>query len=200
METIDFGKGNGLVPAIIQDYKSLQVLMLGYMSEEALEKTIETGKVTFYSRSKERLWTKGETSGHFLHFRSYQIDCDGDTLLIKAEPQGPACHTGTDTCFGNVPERAFDLFTLARIIRDRKQASPDTSYTARLLAKGVNKIAQKVGEEAVELVIEAKDDQDELFKGEAADLLYHFLVLLEFKDIDLGEVLDLLASRHQKDK
>ncbi len=191
---IDFEKGGGLVPAIIQDDRDLQVLMLGYMNAEALAKTQETGKVTFFSRSKNRLWTKGETSGNFMEFKSVQVDCDGDTLLVRAVPVGPVCHTGTATCFGEKDDKGF-LNRLQDTIEGRKGADPESSYTARLFAKGVNKIAQKVGEEAVELVIEAKDDNDELFMNEAADLVYHLLVLLSDRGTSLSEVEALLARR-----
>ena len=196
LEKINFKKGNGLVPAIVQDARTLKVLMLGYMSEKALLQTRQLGKVTFFSRSKNRLWTKGETSGNFLEFVSYEVDCDGDTLLIRANPAGPTCHTGSDTCFNESNNKPFDLTTLAQIIQGRKTASPDSSYTASLLSRGVNKIAQKVGEEAVELIIEAKDENPELFMGEAADLLYHVLVLFTYKNITLEEVLKVLEQRH----
>lgn len=196
---INFEKGSGLVPAIVQDVDSNVVLMLGYMDHAAVEATIESGKVTFYSRSKERLWTKGETSGNFLMFESMTIDCDKDTLLVKAKPVGPACHTGADTCFNetNSTKTAF-IDKLREIIKDRKNNPSDKSYTASLFAKGINKIAQKVGEEAVEIVIEAKDDNKDLFLGEAADLLFHYLVLLEAKGYELDEVMDVLIDRHSK--
>ena len=196
---INFEKGSGLVPAIVQDVDSNVVLMLGYMDQAAVEATIESGKVTFYSRSKERLWTKGETSGNFLMFESMTVDCDKDTLLVKAKPVGPACHTGADTCFNetNSTKTAF-IDKLREIIKDRKNNPSDKSYTASLFAKGINKIAQKVGEEAVEIVIEAKDDNKDLFLGEAADLLFHYLVLLEAKGYELDEVMDVLIERHSK--
>lgn len=196
---INFEKGSGLVPAIVQDVDSNVVLMLGYMDQAAVEATIESGKVTFYSRSKERLWTKGETSGNFLMFESMTVDCDKDTLLVKAKPVGPACHTGADTCFNetNSTKTAF-IDKLREIIKDRKNNPSDKSYTASLFAKGINKIAQKVGEEAVEIVIEAKDDNKDLFLGEAADLLFHYLVLLEAKGYELDEVMDVLIDRHSK--
>ena len=196
---IDFQKNGGLVPAVIQDGLTNKVLMLGYMNQEALEKTQTEKIVTFFSRSKNRLWTKGETSGNFLHLQEIMVDCDGDTLLIKAQPVGPVCHTGADTCFQevNTGKSAF-LDYLKQIIRNRKQQPDEKSYTASLFKKGINKVAQKVGEEAVELVIEAKDDNRDLFKGEAADLLFHFLVLLEQKEIDLDEVIDVLQSRHKR--
>lgn len=193
---IDFEKGDGLVPAIIQNAQNNQVLMLGYMNAEAWATTQESGNVTFFSRSKGRLWTKGESSGHFLQFVSASIDCDGDTLLIQAIPQGPTCHLGTDTCWGNSGPKGF-LHQLEAIVQDRKQNPKAGSYTNSLLDRGINKVAQKVGEEAVELVIEAKDDNKDLFLGEAADLLYHFLVLLAAKNVELKEVEALLQSRHQ---
>jgi len=194
----DFEKGGGLLPVIIQDFDTNKVLMLGYMNEEALQKTQVEGLVTFFSRSKNRLWTKGESSGNFLKVKQISIDCDEDTLLIKVLPQGPVCHTGTDTCFSEKNDGSAFLFQLESVIKDRKINLNDDSYTASLFKKGINKIAQKVGEEAVELVIEAKDDNKELFLGEAADLLYHYLVLLSAKDFSLGDVLDLLKQRHQK--
>lgn len=193
----DFSKG--LIPAIIQDASTLKVLMLGYMNEAALEKTQATNQVTFFSRSKNRLWTKGETSGNFLQVHSIDLDCDADTLLIKVNPLGPACHTGTDTCFNETnQDNAAWLDHLKHVIRSRKGASADTSYTASLFQKGTHKVAQKVGEEAVELVIEALMDNDELFKGEAADLIFHLLVLLEDRGIGLEQVIELLQKRHTK--
>lgn len=196
---IDFEKVNGLVPAIIQDSNTNKVLMLGYMNEEALKETQESGKVTFFSRTKQRLWTKGETSGNFLHVKDISVDCDNDTLLVKVEPVGPVCHTGADTCFDekNDSKTAF-IDHLRRIIKDRKNNPSDKSYTASLFAKGINKVAQKVGEEAVEIVIEAKDENKELFMGEAADLLFHYLVLLEAKGYELDEVMEVLIQRHNK--
>ena len=194
----DFEKSEGLIPAIIQDADTRKVLMLGYMNEAALQKTLEEGSVTFYSRSKDRLWTKGESSGNFLEVKDISIDCDNDTLLIKVNPAGPVCHTGTDTCFTEKNEGSAFLHQLESVIVDRKNNPNDSSYTASLFKKGINKIAQKVGEEAVELVIEAKDDNKELFLGEAADLLYHYLVLLAAKDIKVDEVLKLLEKRHEK--
>lgn len=196
---IDFKKMDGLVPAIVQDAISGKVLMQGYMNEEALTKTKESGMVTFFSRSKNRLWTKGETSGNFMELVSIAVDCDGDSLLVKANPKGPTCHTGADTCFneGNSSKTGF-IDQLRAIIKDRKNNPTDQSYTASLFAKGINKVAQKVGEEAVEIVIEAKDDNKELFMGEAADLLYHYLVLLEAKGYELDEVMDVLIERHKK--
>ena len=197
----DFEKSNGLVPAIVQDAISNKVLMLGYMNQEAFDLTRSTGNVTFFSRSKDRIWVKGETSGHFLKTQSVLLDCDNDTILVKAEPMGPACHTGADTCFfeDNITGGAF-LDYLAAVIKDRKQNPDEGSYTASLFKKGINKVAQKVGEEAVELVIEAKDDNDDLFKNEAADLLFHFLVLLEAKQISLEDIVAVLKSRHKPSK
>lgn len=197
ISAINFSKLDGLVPCIVQDARTNAVLMLGFMNEDAYQKTIHENKVTFYSRSKQRLWTKGETSGNFLTLVEVLLDCDQDTLLIKAIPVGPVCHTGTATCFGD-PSLAWDLQALERIIQDRKAAPQKSSYTNTLFNAGINKIAQKVGEEAVELVIEAKDNNDELFLGEAADLLYHYLVLLAAKDKTLQDVLDVLQKRHLK--
>jgi phosphoribosyl-ATP pyrophosphohydrolase/phosphoribosyl-AMP cyclohydrolase len=194
----DFEKGKGLIPTIIQDADTQKVLMLGYMNEEALQKTQQEGRVTFYSRSKQRLWTKGESSGNYLEVKDIRIDCDNDTLLIKVNPAGPVCHTGADTCFSEKNEGSAFLHQLESVIIDRKLNPDESSYTSSLFKKGINKIAQKVGEEAVEIVIEAKDDNKDLFLGEAADLLYHYLVLLAAKDIKLDEVLDLLKGRHQK--
>ncbi|GAA5220298.1 bifunctional phosphoribosyl-AMP cyclohydrolase/phosphoribosyl-ATP diphosphatase HisIE [Membranihabitans marinus] len=196
---IDFDKGEGLVPAIVEDSVTQETLMLGYMNAGAVLETFESGRVTFYSRSKNRLWTKGETSGNFLHFSKMYMDCDNDTLLLRVRPQGPVCHTGTSTCFDLDPEaKVFNLSVLEDIVLDRKQNPKEGSYTNHLFSKGINKIAQKVGEEAVELVIEAKDDNRDLFLGEAADLLYHFTVLLAEKNIPLGEVYDLLGQRHHQ--
>lgn len=196
---IDFTKMNGLIPAIVQDAVTGKVLMQGYMNEEALAKTQETGMVTFFSRSKDRLWTKGETSGNFMELVSIAVDCDGDSILVKANPKGPVCHTGADTCFAeiNASKTGF-IDQLRSIIKDRKNNPSDKSYTASLFAKGINKIAQKVGEEAVEIVIEAKDNNRELFLGEAADLLFHYLVLLEAKGYELDEVMEVLIQRHKK--
>lgn len=194
---VDFSKG--LIPAIVQDQLTGKVLMQGYMNEEALSHTLSSGKVTFFSRSKNRLWTKGESSEHYLNYQSHAVDCDGDAILIQALPVGPVCHTGDDTCWGEKNEgKVAFLRHLKDIIHDRRVNPNDTSYTASLFAKGINKVAQKVGEEAVELVIEAKDDNKDLFLGEAADLLYHYLVLLEAKEIALDEVIDVLINRHKK--
>jgi phosphoribosyl-ATP pyrophosphohydrolase/phosphoribosyl-AMP cyclohydrolase len=192
----DFNKySDGLVPAIIQDDLSDKVLMLGFMNEEAFRKTETDGKVCFYSRSKKRLWTKGEESGNFLLVKNILSDCDNDTLLIKATPLGPVCHTGADTCWNEKNESAF-LPHLEEIIDQRRNAAPGDSYVASLFAKGINKIAQKVGEEAVELVIEAKDNNNELFINEAADLLFHYLLLLNAKGYNLQAVSDVLKNRH----
>ena len=196
---IDFTKyADGLVPAIIQDFQTHKVLMLGFMNEVALEKTEQTGKVTFFSRSKQRLWTKGEESGNFLELKSITVDCDQDTLLIKAHPLGPVCHTGADTCWSERNHSDNFLFYLEDIIQLRKQVSPEESYVAKMFAKGINKIAQKVGEEAVELVIEAKDNNEELFLNEAADLMFHYLLLLNVKGHKLQSVMDILQKRHSK--
>ncbi len=198
--TINFDKSpDGLLPAVVQDDQTGKVLMLGYMNAEAYAKTQAEGIVTFFSRSKQRLWTKGETSANFLHVKQLLVDCDGDTLLIKATPDGPTCHTGADTCFAEVNQgRGQFLNYLQGIIHGRKVNPSDQSYTASLFKKGVNKIAQKVGEEAVELVIEAKDNNADLFRGEAADLLFHYLVLLEEKNISLDEIIGVLQQRHVK--
>lgn len=193
---IDFSKSAGLVPAVIQDTLSLQVLMVGYMNEEALEKTRKEGKVTFFSRSKNRLWTKGETSGNWLIVDEILTDCDNDTILIKAYPQGPTCHTGSASCFGDKQPKGF-LYELEDVIEQRITENPEGSYTSKLFSRGVNKVAQKVGEEAVELVIEAKDDNIDLFKNEAADLLYHFLILLKTKKLKLEDIEAILVERHK---
>ncbi len=196
---IDFEKyTDGLVPAVIQDFKTNKVLMLGFINEESLRVTEELGKVTFYSRSKKRLWTKGEESGNFLLLKQILVDCDNDSLLIKAEPVGPVCHTGADTCWDEVNHSDNFLLYLEDIINLRKQASPEESYVARLLSKGINKVAQKVGEEAVELVIEAKDNNEELFLNEAADLLFHYLLLVNAKGYKLQDVTAVLKQRHSK--
>jgi phosphoribosyl-ATP pyrophosphohydrolase/phosphoribosyl-AMP cyclohydrolase len=193
----DFTKSpDGLIPVIIQDNITNVVLMLGYMNQEAFDKTQQEKRVTFFSRSKNRLWTKGEESGNFLDVNSLLIDCDQDTILIKATPTGPTCHTGSDTCFNEKNISPNFLIELETIIRDRKNNPTDKSYTASLFAKGINKIAQKVGEEAVEVVIEAKDNNDELFKGEAADLLFHYLILLQAKNFTLNDIIQVLKDRH----
>ncbi|MBN9300055.1 MAG: bifunctional phosphoribosyl-AMP cyclohydrolase/phosphoribosyl-ATP diphosphatase HisIE [Filimonas sp.] len=196
---IDYTKyTDGLVPAIVQDFTTQKVLMLGFMNEEAVRRTEEIGKVTFYSRSKKRLWTKGEESGNFLLLKQMAVDCDKDTLLIKADPLGPVCHTGADTCWSEVNHKDDFLTYLEDIIELRKQAPPEDSYVSKMFHKGLNKIAQKVGEEAVELVIEAKDNNDDLFKNEAADLLFHYLMLLSAKGFKLQDVIDVLQVRHSK--
>lgn len=200
---LDFEKGNGLIPAIIQDAITKKVLMLGYMNEEALKVTQERGLVTFFSRERQTLWTKGETSGNFLTVREIASDCDNDTLLIKAVPSGPICHTGSDTCFDetNNPESMKNsefLFYLEEVIHDRRDHPLEGSYTNLLFSRGINKIAQKVGEEAVELIIEAKDNNKALFLGEAADLMYHLLVLLAQKNIKFEQVFEVLKGRHSR--
>lgn len=196
---LDFNKHHGLIPAIIQDRLSNKVLMLGFMNEEAYRKTILDKKVTFYSRTKERIWTKGETSGNFLLVKEVLFDCDNDTILIKADPIGPVCHTGKDTCFGETnKDRIGFLNQLRRIIKERREFPSERSYTSSLFKKGINKVAQKVGEEAVELVIEAKDDNPDLFNNEAADLLFHYLILLEAKGVELDEIIQILEKRHGK--
>ena len=194
---VDFTKDNGLVPVIIQDATSAQVLMLGYMNEEALEKTKSEKRVTFFSRSKNRLWTKGETSGNFLNVVDLQIDCDQDTILIKANAVGPTCHTGTVSCFGEESSKGF-LYKLEETISDRIDSDDPDSYTNKLYKRGINKVAQKVGEEAVELVIEAKDQNDDLFLNEAADLMYHYLILLKAKGKKLEDVEKILQNRSKK--
>jgi len=197
--TIDYNKyADGLVPAIIQDATTNKVLMLGFMNEAAVAKTQELQKITFFSRSKNRLWTKGEESGNFLLLKEIKTDCDNDSLLIKAIPQGPTCHTGSDTCWNEVNENNNFLYELEQIIIDRKNNRSENSYTSSLFDKGINKIAQKVGEEAVELVIESKDDNKDLFLAEAADFLFHYLILLQAKDYSLNEVMEVLKSRHKK--
>ncbi len=196
---MNFEKGNGLITAVVQDAQTDKVLMVGYMNEQALLKSKTENRVTFFSRSKNRLWTKGETSGNFLDIVSITEDCDQDAILIKAKPNGPTCHTGADTCFNeeNKGKAAF-LNHLKNVIRNRKNTMDDASYTASLFKKGINKIAQKVGEEAVELVIEAKDNDENLFKNEAADLLFHYLILLEAKNVDFDEIIEVLQNRHNK--
>ena len=196
---IDFNKNNdGLVPAIIQDAITSKVLMLGYMNEEAYAKTVDTGKVTFFSRTKSRLWTKGEESGNFLNLVSIKNDCDQDSLLIKVNPVGPTCHKGTDTCWEEANEQSFGFLSeLENVITSRREdANSKKSYVASLFEKGINKIAQKVGEEAVEIVIEAKDNNDELFLNEGADLLFHYLILLQAKGYTLKDIVKVLEGRH----
>jgi len=200
---MDFEKGNGLVPVIVQDSESKTVLMLGYMNREALKITRETGKVTFFSRTRQKLWTKGETSGNFLHVKDILIDCDQDTILIKAVPAGPVCHTGNDTCFAEINPTIHDdpgnfLASLEAIIADRKQNPTPDSYTASLFERGINRIAQKVGEEATEVVIEAMDDNIPRLKEETADLIYHLLVLLAEKGVTLADINRVLKKRHSK--
>ena len=196
---INFTKyADGLVPAIIQDVNTKNVLMLGFMNQAAVDATISLKNVTFFSRSKNRLWTKGEESGNFLQYISMELDCDQDTLLIQAVPLGPVCHTGTSTCWGEDAENDFYfLHQLEEIIKSRKNADPSSSYVASLFSKGINKIAQKVGEEAVELVIEAKDDDAKLFLDESADLLFHYMILLQAKGYQLSDVAKVLKQRHQ---
>jgi phosphoribosyl-ATP pyrophosphohydrolase/phosphoribosyl-AMP cyclohydrolase len=202
IDNLDFEKGNGLIPAIIQDADSFEVLMLGYMNKEALEMTLEKECVTFYSRTKERLWTKGETSGNYLDLINIQEDCDNDTLLILAEPNGPTCHTGKQSCFHQKefkPENnlAF-LNSLEELIISRKKEMPDGSYTTSLFEKGIDSIAQKMGEEAIETIIESKNEVNESLVGEVADLLYHLMVLMAEKEISLNEVVTKLKQRHKK--
>ncbi len=193
----DFSKyTDGLVPVIVQDAATNKVLMLGFMNEEAFAKTQSENKITFFSRSKQRLWTKGETSNNFLLVKKILIDCDNDTLLIKASPTGPVCHKGADTCF-NENNSFFTLDNLDEVISNRKNNPSDGSYTSSLFAKGINKIAQKVGEEAVELVIESKDNDKEKFLGEAADLLFHYMILLQAKNYKLNDVVNVLNERHK---
>jgi phosphoribosyl-ATP pyrophosphohydrolase/phosphoribosyl-AMP cyclohydrolase len=194
---IDFAKGNGIVPVVIQDNNTLQVLMVGYMNEDAYIKTSEEKKVTFFSRSKNRLWTKGETSGNYLNVVDILTDCDNDSILIKAQPEGPTCHTGSTSCFGEETPKGF-IYKLEQIINQRIIKNTEESYTNKLYKKGINKVAQKVGEEAVELVIEAKDENIELFKSEAADLLYHLLILLKIKGVTLESIEGVLKERHEK--
>lgn len=192
---VNFEKSNGLVPCIVQDATTGKVLMLGFMNPEALSKTLTEKKLTFYSRSKKRLWTKGESSGNFLLLVDVILDCDNDTLLFKVKPKGPTCHTGADTCFEE-KNQTDGLEFLEAIIKNRKANPKAGSYTNQLLDAGINKVAQKVGEEAVELVIEAKDNNRDLFLGEAADLMYHYLVLLTAKGYELKDVIDVLKERH----
>lgn len=196
MLNLNFNKGDGLIPAVIQDNTTLQVLMVGYMNEEAYLKTADEGRVTFFSRSKQRLWTKGESSGNFLTVKEILPDCDRDALLIRVVPAGPVCHLGTYSCFGDMEAKGF-LYRLEQIINARIDEDAHDSYTNKLYRKGINKIAQKVGEEAVELVIEAKDNDIDLFKNEAADLLYHLLVLLRARSVELTDIEELLSERHK---
>lgn len=195
---LDFNKYNGLIPAIVQDFQTGKVLMLGFMNQEAFDKTIHEKKVTFFSRTRKTLWTKGETSGNYLYVRDIIEDCDHDTLLIKAEPEGPVCHTGADTCFNEKNQTSeFFIRHLTQVIHDRRENPSESSYTSSLFAKGINKIAQKLGEEAVELVIESKDNNKELFLNEAADLFFHYLVLLEAKGYSFDEIIAVLKERHK---
>lgn len=195
---INFDKLNGLVPAIIQDFASGKVLMLGFMNSEALEKSRDTGKVTFYSRTRDRLWTKGEESGNYLEIKNMFEDCDNDTLLIQAIPTGPVCHTGADTCFHDDPGSALTFIShLQKVIHKRKKSSPESSYTAKLFDKGKAKITQKVGEEAVECIIEAMKGDNERLKEEAADLLYHLMVLLASQNLSIEDVVKILKNRHK---
>ncbi|MFZ1457569.1 MAG: bifunctional phosphoribosyl-AMP cyclohydrolase/phosphoribosyl-ATP diphosphatase HisIE [Saprospiraceae bacterium] len=197
---IDFKKGHGLVPVIAQDVDTQKVLMMGYANEEAIQVSQKSGKLTFFSRSKNRLWTKGEESGNFLEIISMALDCDVDTILAKVRPKGPVCHTGTDTCWAeaNPPSEIHFIEKLESVIEDRKKRfNAENSYVASLFAKGINKIAQKVGEEAVEMVIESKDDNEALFLGEAADLLFHYLILLQAKGYKIDDVLKVLKERHK---
>ena len=195
---INFDRNTGLIPAIIQDNETKNVLMLGYMNQEAFDKTLKSKKVTFFSRSKKRIWTKGEESGNFLHLVTIKNDCDNDSLLISVNPQGPTCHKGTDTCWGEANTQNYGFIsTLQDVIENRKENLDDKSYVASLFKEGINKIAQKVGEEAVEVVIEAKDDNDELFLNESADLLFHYLILLQAKGFRLDDVVEVLRSRHK---
>ena len=197
---INFSKyADGLVPAIVQDANTKTVLMMGFMNQEAVDATVAQQKVTFFSRSKSRLWTKGEESGNFLNYIGMEVDCDNDTLLIQANPVGPVCHNGTGTCWGNENEISNTQFltTLEAVIAERKTAAPESSYVASLFEKGINKIAQKVGEEAVELVIEAKDNNETLFLDESADLLFHYLILLQSKGYALKDVVNVLEKRHK---
>lgn len=191
---IDFTKGDGLVPVVIQNVNTLQVLMLGYMNSEAFNQTKRENRVTFYSRSKNRLWTKGEESGNYLEVKDIQVDCDNDTILIKALPNGPTCHTGSTSCFKEETSKGF-LYQLEQTIIERIDDNDENSYTNQLYKRGINKVAQKVGEEAIELVIEAKDENDDLFVNEAADLLYHLLILLKMKDFCLSDVEKELITR-----
>ena len=196
--TLKFDETTGLIPAIVQDNATGSVLMLGYMNQQAVDETHRSGRVTFFSRSKQRLWTKGEESGNYLDLVGMSVDCDQDTLLVKAIPHGPTCHKGTDTCWGEQNQERFGFLSqLEDVIADRRENAPENSYVASLFTKGINKIAQKVGEEAVELVIEAKDDSEELFLNESADLLFHYLILLQAKGYTLTDVINILRQRHK---
>ena len=199
LEQIDFSKfQDKLVPAIIQDDSTNNILMLGFMNKEALKQTLETKLITFFSRSKQRIWVKGETSKNYLHLIDIKSDCDNDTLLIKAKPGGPVCHTGADTCFNEINRNVNFIDELEAIITDRKENRNSKSYTSSLFDKGINAIAQKVGEEAVEVIIESKDNDDNLFLNEAADLLFHYLILLQAKEKKIEDVIEILRGRHSK--
>ncbi len=198
MTTPNFNKGNGLLPAIIQDENSGKVLMLGYMNEEALRLTERTKKVTFYSRSRQKLWVKGETSGNFIDVKKIYYDCDGDCILVMGNPHGPTCHKGTISCFGDVGDSSYQFLSkLENVITKKRDSPDDKSYTSSLFLRGINKIAQKVGEEAVEVIIEAKDNDKGKFLGESADLIYHFMVLLNAKGCKFSEVVEILKERHK---
>jgi phosphoribosyl-AMP cyclohydrolase / phosphoribosyl-ATP pyrophosphohydrolase len=198
LDNIDFEKGGGLIPVVVQDAGSLKVLMLGYMNREACEKTISTGRATFFSRSRNSLWEKGETSGNWMKVKNISVDCDNDTILLRVEPQGPACHTGADTCFDERNSGGLSFLRhLDLLIAERKKAMPENSYTTSLFRAGVNKISRKVGEEAIELIIEAKDENNsDLFLNEAADLFYHMLVLLHHRGFSLDDMVEVLEKRH----
>lgn len=196
MNKIDFSKGSGLVPAIIQDSTTLQVLMVGFMDEESFNRTINEGKVTFFSRTRKKHWTKGETSGNFLYAEEILTDCDDDAILIKVKPAGPVCHKGTTSCFGNVPAKGF-VYRLEEIINERIYENSENSYTNKIYREGIGRVAQKTGEEAVELAIEAMKDDTEAFKNEAADLIYHLLILLRAKGVKLEEIEQVLVNRHK---
>jgi phosphoribosyl-ATP pyrophosphohydrolase/phosphoribosyl-AMP cyclohydrolase len=193
---LNFDKLNGLIPVVIQNYITNQVLMVGFMNEAAYQKTIDTKKVTFFSRSKQKLWTKGETSGNFLNVVEIYNDCDNDTLLIKVNPCGPTCHTGKTSCFNEESAQGF-IYQLENIIKNKISQNEENSYTNKIFRKGINKIAQKVGEEAIETIIEAKDDNRELFLNESADLMYHFLILLKAKNVDFKEIENVLLKRNK---
>ena len=195
--SVDFEKGGGLVPVVVQDRDTLKVLMLAYMNREAYELSLKNKRATFYSRSRNELWEKGETSGNWLEVKEILLDCDSDTLLMTVKPHGPVCHLGTDTCFNDVNDRSLTFLNeLDKLIAERKNSMPENSYTTSLFSAGLNKVVQKVGEEAVELVIEAMDNNDELFLNEGADLLYHLIVLLRQKGYSLSDVVKVLEKRH----
>lgn len=195
---VDFAKfPDGLVPAVVQDYQTQKILMLAYMNEESLKKTEQTGLATFYSRSRKRIWTKGETSGNHLRLKQILVDCDHDSILLKVNPVGPVCHTGADTCWSEKNHKEDFLYYLEHLIELRRNGIDENSYVKKLFSRGINKIAQKVGEEAVEMVIESKDVNQELFLNEAADLLFHYLILLQAKGCSLSDVTKVLEQRHQ---